>query len=175
MHWSGVLSRAGVTCVVGSSGDTSICASVDRREPSAHHASDDFSTDSLPRLRVASPLGPVFAARGDPPPPILPHRSGAGPRRPHAQSPKSRCRCRCLRSACARGWACSRNSGPYRCDSASGCRGRSTHLCTPVELPMHRHFPDDQPVFDGASLTVRFTARVDGGPVECGNCRRGGR
>jgi hypothetical protein len=70
LHRSGVLSRAGVTCVVGSSGDTSICASVDRRAPSAHHASDDFSTDSLPRLRVASPLGPVFAARGDPPPPI---------------------------------------------------------------------------------------------------------
>ncbi|SKC50533.1 Protein of unknown function [Burkholderia sp. CF099] len=42
-----------------------------------------------------------------------------------------------------------------------------------MELPMHRHFPDAQPVFDGASLTVRFTARVDGGPVECGNCRRG--
>jgi Protein of unknown function (DUF1488) len=32
---------------------------------------------------------------------------------------------------------------------------------------MHITFPDDQPVFDGANLTVRFTARVDGEPVEC--------
>lgn len=38
---------------------------------------------------------------------------------------------------------------------------------------MHITFPDDQPVFDGANLTVRFTARVDGEPVECGNYRRG--
>jgi hypothetical protein len=32
---------------------------------------------------------------------------------------------------------------------------------------MHITFPDDQPVFDGANLTVRSTARVDGEPVEC--------
>ncbi|WP_429328274.1 DUF1488 domain-containing protein [Paraburkholderia atlantica] len=28
-------------------------------------------------------------------------------------------------------------------------------------------FPDDEPVFDGANLTVRFLARVDGQPVVC--------
>ncbi|MGF6959866.1 hypothetical protein QFZ97_005796 [Paraburkholderia youngii] len=28
-------------------------------------------------------------------------------------------------------------------------------------------FPDDDPVFDGANLTVRFLARVDGEPVVC--------
>ncbi len=28
-------------------------------------------------------------------------------------------------------------------------------------------FPDDPPVFDGANLAVRFTACVDGRPVEC--------
>ncbi|CAD6516420.1 hypothetical protein LMG28727_01322 [Paraburkholderia kirstenboschensis] len=38
---------------------------------------------------------------------------------------------------------------------------------------MHITFPDDRPVFDGVNLTVRFTARVDGEPVECGNYRRG--
>ncbi|MGF6602378.1 hypothetical protein P3T23_007130 [Paraburkholderia sp. GAS448] len=32
---------------------------------------------------------------------------------------------------------------------------------------MHIAFPDDQPVFDGANLIVRFTASVDGEPVEC--------
>jgi hypothetical protein len=32
---------------------------------------------------------------------------------------------------------------------------------------MHVTFPDDQPVFDGANLTVRFAAHVDGEPVEC--------
>ena len=32
---------------------------------------------------------------------------------------------------------------------------------------MHITFPDDQPVFDGANLTVRFAARVNGAPVEC--------
>jgi hypothetical protein len=28
-------------------------------------------------------------------------------------------------------------------------------------------FPDDAPGFDGSSLTVQFTARVDGEPVIC--------
>jgi hypothetical protein len=28
-------------------------------------------------------------------------------------------------------------------------------------------FPDDKPAFDGANLTVRFMARVDGEPVVC--------
>jgi hypothetical protein len=28
-------------------------------------------------------------------------------------------------------------------------------------------FTDDKPVFDGSSLTVNFTARVDGEPVAC--------
>ncbi|RKF46136.1 DUF1488 domain-containing protein [Paraburkholderia fungorum] len=32
---------------------------------------------------------------------------------------------------------------------------------------MHITFPDDQPVFDGANLTVRFMARVDGEAVVC--------
>ncbi|SFU23960.1 DUF1488 domain-containing protein [Paraburkholderia aspalathi] len=31
---------------------------------------------------------------------------------------------------------------------------------------MHITFPDYQPVFDGANLTMRFTTRVDGKPVE---------
>ncbi|WP_243469103.1 DUF1488 family protein [Paraburkholderia sp. PGU19] len=38
---------------------------------------------------------------------------------------------------------------------------------------MHITFPDEQPAFDDANLTVRFTARVDSEPVECGNYRRG--
>ncbi|ACC74378.1 conserved hypothetical protein [Paraburkholderia phymatum STM815] len=32
---------------------------------------------------------------------------------------------------------------------------------------MHITFTDDAPVFDGSSLTVRFTACVDGEPVVC--------
>ncbi len=32
---------------------------------------------------------------------------------------------------------------------------------------MHITFPDDRAVFDGANLTVRFMARVDGEAVEC--------
>src|SRR5258708_32087166 len=32
---------------------------------------------------------------------------------------------------------------------------------------MHITFPDDEPAFDGANLTVRFMARVDGEAVEC--------
>jgi Protein of unknown function (DUF1488) len=32
---------------------------------------------------------------------------------------------------------------------------------------MHITFSDDAPVFDGANLTVRFDARVDGEPVGC--------
>jgi hypothetical protein len=32
---------------------------------------------------------------------------------------------------------------------------------------MHITFSDDAPVFDGANLTVRFAARVDGEPVSC--------
>ncbi|MCC8400426.1 DUF1488 domain-containing protein [Paraburkholderia sp. MMS20-SJTN17] len=32
---------------------------------------------------------------------------------------------------------------------------------------MQIHFPDDEPAFDGANLTVRFLARVDGEPVTC--------
>ncbi|WP_133645749.1 DUF1488 domain-containing protein [Paraburkholderia flava] len=32
---------------------------------------------------------------------------------------------------------------------------------------MHITFPDDPPAFDGASLTVRFIAHVDGEPVIC--------
>jgi hypothetical protein len=32
---------------------------------------------------------------------------------------------------------------------------------------MHITFPDDKPVFDGANLSVNFTACVDGEPVTC--------
>jgi hypothetical protein len=32
---------------------------------------------------------------------------------------------------------------------------------------MQINFPDDKPVFDGANLLVRFTARVDGEAVVC--------
>ncbi|KAE8755156.1 DUF1488 family protein [Paraburkholderia madseniana] len=32
---------------------------------------------------------------------------------------------------------------------------------------MHITFPDDRAVFDGANLTVRFVAYIDGEPVEC--------
>ena len=32
---------------------------------------------------------------------------------------------------------------------------------------MHITFSDDAPVFDGANLTVRFNAQVDGEPVDC--------
>jgi len=32
---------------------------------------------------------------------------------------------------------------------------------------MHITFSDDAPRFDGANLTVRFAARVDGEPVNC--------
>ncbi|HEX3379336.1 MAG TPA: DUF1488 domain-containing protein [Paraburkholderia sp.] len=32
---------------------------------------------------------------------------------------------------------------------------------------MQINFPDDEPAFDGANLTVRFLARVDGEPVIC--------
>ncbi|MBB5446600.1 hypothetical protein HDG38_005236 [Paraburkholderia sp. WSM4177] len=32
---------------------------------------------------------------------------------------------------------------------------------------MHITFPDDEAAFDGANLTVRFLARVDGEPVVC--------
>ncbi|WP_118184054.1 DUF1488 domain-containing protein [Paraburkholderia phosphatilytica] len=36
------------------------------------------------------------------------------------------------------------------------------------DASMHITFPDhDAPVFDGANLTVRFTALVDGEPVSC--------
>lgn len=33
---------------------------------------------------------------------------------------------------------------------------------------MNVHFADDEPIYDGANLVVRFVARVDGAPVECG-------
>jgi hypothetical protein len=32
---------------------------------------------------------------------------------------------------------------------------------------MHVEFIDDEPIYDGANLVVRFGARVDGKPVEC--------
>ncbi|MDE1181650.1 DUF1488 domain-containing protein [Paraburkholderia sp.] len=35
------------------------------------------------------------------------------------------------------------------------------------DATMHITFKDDNPAFDGSSLTVRFTANVDGEPVVC--------
>ncbi|WP_084170207.1 DUF1488 family protein [Paraburkholderia ferrariae] len=32
---------------------------------------------------------------------------------------------------------------------------------------MHVEFIDDEPIYDGANLLVRFGARVDGKPAEC--------
>ena len=32
---------------------------------------------------------------------------------------------------------------------------------------MQIHFPDDEPVYDGANLVIRFTAQVDRAPVTC--------
>lgn len=42
-------------------------------------------------------------------------------------------------------------------------------MCRPAyeDSLMHITFPEQQPVFDGSSLSVRFMARVDGEPVVC--------
>jgi hypothetical protein len=43
----------------------------------------------------------------------------------------------------------------------------SNALRTRADFSMQVHFHDDQPIYDGTDIVVRFVAEVDGSPVVC--------